>query len=94
MPKHSYQFVEKYKGLVGFGFDRKTDEATLTWYCQKFSDDSHMALICERMSHEDMKALFDFLGGLLKVYLNEEEYHKVFLKDDDGRQSKERITPP
>ncbi len=82
MPKHSYHFVEEYDGLVGFGFDRRTDEATLTWYLQKFSDDAHMSLIRERMTEEEMTALFDHLGGLLRKHLNEEEYHRFFLKDE------------
>jgi hypothetical protein len=81
MPKHSHRFVEEYDGLVGFGLDRQTDEGTLTWYLQKFSDDTHMALLRERMSDQDMAALFDTLGGLVKKYLNEEEYHQVFLKE-------------
>ncbi len=83
MNKHSYQFVEEYDGLVGFGFDRKTDEATLTWYLQKFSDDTHMALIRERFSDQDMADLFDLLTGLLHKHLNEGEYHRVFLKDEE-----------
>jgi hypothetical protein len=83
MNKHSHQFIEEYDGLVGFGFDRKTDEATLTWYLQKFSDDTHMALIRERMTDEDLAVLFNSLGALLHKYLNEEEYHRVFLKDKD-----------
>ena len=81
MGKHKHQFVDDYEGLVGFGLDRETDEFTLTWYLQKFSDDDHMALIRERMSEEDLKTLFDLLGSLLKKHLSEEEYHSVFLKD-------------
>ena len=81
MGKHKHQFVDDYEGLVGFGLDRETDERTLTWYLQKFSDDDHMALIRERMSEEDLKTLFDLLGSLLKKHLSEEEYHSVFLKD-------------
>ena len=77
------QFVDDYEGLVGVGLDRETDEKTLTWYLQKFSDDEHMALIRKRMSEEDLKKLFDLLGGFLKKYLSEEEYHAVFLKDED-----------
>jgi len=84
MGKHKHQFVEDYDGLVGFGLDRETDEKTLTWYLQKFSDDDHMAMIRERLSEEDLKSLFDLLGGLLKKYLPEEEYHAVFLKDVEG----------
>lgn len=83
MGKHSHRFVEEYDGFVGFGLERESDEATITWYLQKFSDDEHMALIRERMSEEDLSGLFRFLGGLLKKYLTEEEYHRVFLKDDE-----------
>jgi hypothetical protein len=83
MGKHKHQFVEEYEGLVGFGLDRETDEGTLTWYLQKFSDDDHMALIRERLSEEDLKTLFDLLGGLLKKYLSEKEYNRFFLKEED-----------
>jgi hypothetical protein len=83
MGKHKHQFVDDYEGLVGVGLDRETDEKTLTWYLQKFSDDEHMALIRKRMSEEDLKKLFDLLGGFLKKYLSEKEYHAVFLKDED-----------
>jgi hypothetical protein len=83
MGKHKHQFVEDYGGLVGFGLDRETDEKTLTWYLQKFSDDDHITLIRKRLSEEDLKALFDLLGGLLKKYLSEQEYHRVFLKDQE-----------
>ncbi len=82
MGKHTHRFVEDYDGLVAFGLEREVDEATLTWYLQKFADDTHMALMRARMSDVDMAALFDLLGGLLKKYLTEEEYHGVFLKED------------
>jgi hypothetical protein len=82
MPKHTHRFVEEYKGLVGFGYDREVNERTLAYYLQKFSDDEHAALILSRMSDEDMEELFNLLGRLLKRYLNEKEYHKKFLKGD------------
>jgi len=84
MSKHQYRFVEEYDGLVGFGLDRKTDEYTITYYLQKFAEDRHMQLIRERLSDEDMEALFNQLTRLLKRYLSEEEYHLFFLKDDEG----------
>jgi hypothetical protein len=83
MTKHSHKFVDDYDGVVGFGFDRETDEKTVTWYLQKFSDDDHMALIRKRMSDDDLAELFDYVGRILKKYLAEEEYHRVFLKDDE-----------
>jgi hypothetical protein len=82
MGKHTHDFVEEYDGLVGYGLDREGDEHTITYYLQKFSDDTHMALMRERMSEEDMTRLFDLLTYLLKQYLSEEEYHSRFLKDE------------
>ena len=87
MPKHTHRFVDEYEGLVGYGMDRNTDEATLTWYLQKFSDDEHMAIMRKRMSDADMESLFSMLARLLKTYLTEEEYHRAFLKDDDLKQA-------
>lgn len=83
MAKHSHTFVEEYEGHVGFGFDRETDERTLTYYLQKFSDDRLMALMRERMSDEDMETLFDLIARLMKRYLSEEEYHRYFLRDEE-----------
>ena len=83
MAKHNHKFVEEYDGLVGFGYDRETDEATLKYYLQKFSDDDHASLILARMSDSDLEKLFNLLGNLLKAYLKESEYHTYFLKDDE-----------
>ena len=81
MTKHTHNFLEEYDGFVGFGFDREGDENALTYYLQKFSDDECMALIRERISQGDMEELFDLVTRLLKTYLAEEEYHKIFLKE-------------
>ncbi len=81
MPIHSHTFVEYYNGLAGYGYDRESNEKTLAYYLQKFSDDEHIKLIAGRMSDQDMEGLYDMLCGLLKKYLDEEEYHRVFLKE-------------
>ncbi|MDY6973631.1 MAG: cytoplasmic protein [Thermodesulfobacteriota bacterium] len=81
MTEHTHRFVEEYDGLVGFGFDRKTDKHTLTYYIQKFSDDRLMALLTDRMTQSDMEELFDLITRLMKQHLTEEEYHLYFLKD-------------
>jgi hypothetical protein len=79
--KHSHQFVEKYDGLVGFGFSREVDESTLTYYLQKFSDDDLMARIGPRLTDSEMETLFDLISHLMRQHLNEEEYHQYFLKE-------------
>jgi hypothetical protein len=82
MGRHSHRFVEEYDGPVAFGLEPDADRATLTWYLQKFSDDANMALLRERISDADAADLFNLLGGLLKKYLSEKEYHETFLKEE------------
>ncbi|MBF0119293.1 MAG: cytoplasmic protein [Desulfobacterales bacterium] len=81
MQKHSHNFVEKYDDLVGFGLDRKTDENTVIYYLQKFSDDHLMEKLISRISDEELDEIFSMITKLLRRYLSEEEYHKLFLKD-------------
>ncbi len=82
MTLHSHAFVESYDGLVGFGLNRETDESTVIYYLQKFSDDRLMSLLSSRMSDEELKSLFGQVSGLLRKHLSEEEYHRYFLKED------------
>ena len=82
MPQHTHNFVENYQGLVGYGADRETDENTLIYYMQKFSDDRFISLMTKRMTDDEMLELFDLLNRLLKRHLTEKEYHTHFLKDD------------
>ena len=82
MALHSHEFIESYDGLVGFGLNRETDENTIIYYLQKFSDDQLMALLRSRMSNEELEALFSQLSDLLRKHLSEEEYHHYFLKED------------
>lgn len=81
MPQHSHNFVEDYTGLVGYGFDRETDQATLQVYLQKFSDDELMKTLLPRLEQAEMDQVFELISGLLRAYLVEEEYHALFLKD-------------
>jgi hypothetical protein len=74
--------VETYDGLVGFGMNRETDENTLVYYLQKFSDDKLMAVLRKRMGNDDLAQLFNLLSDLLRKHLSEDEYHKHFLKEE------------
>ena len=82
MTKHSHNFVETYDGLVGFGLDRKTDENTIIYYLQKFSDDTLMEKLIKRLTDDELDEIFYLLTRILKKYLEESEYHELFLKDD------------
>lgn len=82
MDAHSHNFVETYQGLVGFGADRETDENTVIYYLQKFSDDKFMQTLIKRMSAAELAEIFDLINRYLKKYLSDTEYHRLFLKDE------------
>lgn len=84
MPRHSHDFVENYTGLVGFGLDRATDEATVRVYVQKLGDDALMERLLPRLADADLEKVFEFVSDLLRRHLKEEEYHALFLKDPEG----------
>lgn len=84
MTHHSHTFVETYDGLVAFGLNRETDEHTIIYYLQKFSDDALMHHIVKRLSNEELKEIFNLISKLLKTHLSEDEYHNQFLKGDNS----------
>ena len=82
MAIHSHKFVDNYGGLVGFGLDRETDENTVMYYLQKFSDDLLMKSLIKRLDNDELEEIFEFVSRLLKKHLSESEYHRLFLKED------------
>lgn len=81
MNDHAHSFVENYQGFVGFGFNRETDENTVVYYLQKFSDDDLMETLKKKMSDQELAELFNLMGRLLKKHLTEPQYHALFLKE-------------
>jgi hypothetical protein len=82
MTQHTHEFVETYDGFLGFGLSRETDENTVICYLQKFSDDTLIRHMIHKMSDKDLGDTFELISRLLKTYLTEPEYHRLFLKDD------------
>ncbi len=82
MPKHTHHFVETYDGLVGFGLDRETDEKTLVYYLQKFSDDRLLERLVPKLSDPELEELFAHISRILRTRLSKTEYHRLFLKED------------
>ena len=80
MAHHRHDFVETYSGMIGFGLDRETDEATVQIYLQKFCDDEMMRVILPRLSEQELEGLFNQVSGLMRRHLKEKEYHALFLK--------------
>ncbi|MFO7556827.1 MAG: cytoplasmic protein [Desulfobacterales bacterium] len=82
MAKHTHHHVEMYEGLIGLGLDRKTDENTIIYYLQKFSDDTLMNILATRLSDEELEEIFSLLTRILKKHLKDSEYHILFLKEN------------
>ncbi|MGD8369359.1 MAG: cytoplasmic protein [Desulfobacterales bacterium] len=81
-PVHSHRFVEDYDGFVGFGLDRHSDENTVVYYLQKFSDDALARTMVERMTGEELDRLYSLINVLMKKHLSDDEYHRLFLKEE------------
>ncbi|MFH1674014.1 MAG: cytoplasmic protein [Pseudomonadota bacterium] len=81
MGRHTHDFVNTYdEGKIVFGLDRKTDEKSLIAYLQKFTDDELMQILAKRLSDDEIREVIDYILGILKRHLKEEEYHRFFLK--------------
>jgi hypothetical protein len=80
--KYAHGFVNSYEGLIGFGWDRETDENSLICYLQMFSDDLLMKTLVGRLSDLDIDEIQAMIHRILKKHLTESEYHQLFLKDD------------
>jgi hypothetical protein len=80
---HSHNFVEHYAGLVGFGLDRETDEKSLMVYLQKFSDDALLTALVPRLTDAEIQEAFDLVSRFIRTHLKDEEYHRLFLKDEE-----------
>jgi len=88
MKQHSHDFIHKYKGVGAFGLDRVSDEETIMFYLQKFSDDSFMKILMNRLSDKELTEIYDFIHIYLKKHLSEKEYHRLFLKEShEGHES-------
>ena len=83
MSNHTHDFVENYDGLVGFGLNRETDENTVRYYLQKFSDDNLTEKLIPMISDSELEEVFYLISKLLKTHLTEDEYHRHFLKETD-----------
>lgn len=81
MKKDTHHFIQEYNGLGAFGMDRATDEETIMFYLQKFSEDSFLKSLLPRLSDQELDEIYSFINRFLKTHINEDEYHSLFLKD-------------
>lgn len=66
---------------MAFGLDRATDERSLLLFLERFARPELLAALVPRLGDQEIVALLDHLGDLMKRHLREPEYHRLFLKD-------------
>ena len=81
MTTDQHTFIHRYEGLGAFGMNRETDEETIMFYLQKFSEDRFMEAFIPRLSDAELEQVYEFVNALLKRHITEDEYHDLFLKD-------------
>lgn len=81
MKKDTHQFIHEYQGIGAFGMDRASDEETIMFYLQKFSEDTFMKAFLPRLSDRELEEIYDWVNTFLKKHVSEDEYHSLFLKD-------------
>ena len=68
-------------GEICFGLNRETDEKSLVLFLQQFTGNELLTTLVSRMTDDDITATLDFVTGLMHKYLQEKEYHKLFLNE-------------
>ncbi len=81
MAQDTHNFIHSYTGLGAFGMDRTTDQETIMFYLQKFSEDAFMAKFIPRLDQNELEEIYLFVNQMLRQHLSEDEYHNLFLKD-------------
>ncbi len=84
MTEDTHQFFKTYTGIGAFGMDRKTDEESVIFYLQKFSEDALIQLLVKRMTDEELEEIYSLINRKLTGHLSPGEYKRMFLKDHCG----------
>ena len=66
---------------ICFGLNRETDENSLRLFLQQFVNNELLAVLIPRMKDDDITETLNFITRLMHKYLQEKEYHKLFLNE-------------
>lgn len=70
-------------GNMVFGFDRATDESSLTVFLERIASPPLLETLVCRLEDHEIEELVDLFTGLMKKHLSKKEYHRLFLGDAD-----------
>ncbi len=70
-------------GNMVFGFDRPTDESSLTLFLERIANQPLLETLVCRLEDHEIEELVDRFTGLMKKHLSKKEYHRLFLGEAD-----------
>ncbi|MFN2368899.1 MAG: hypothetical protein ABR605_08130 [Desulfurivibrionaceae bacterium] len=66
-----------------FGFDRSTDETSLTVFLERIASQPLLETLVCRLEDQEIEELVELFTGLMKKHLSKKEYHRLFLGEAD-----------
>ncbi len=66
---------------ICFGMNRDLDEQSLVTFLQRATSDELLDTLIPRLAEDEVAKVVDFLTGLMRKHLSEQEYHQLFLDD-------------
>ncbi|MCA1766268.1 MAG: hypothetical protein LC633_08515, partial [Desulfobulbaceae bacterium] len=66
-----------------FGFDRSTDETSLTVFLERIAGQPLLETLVCRLEDQEIEELVELFTGLMKKHLSKKEYHRLFLGEAD-----------
>lgn len=67
---------------ICFGLSSELDKASCTTYFQLLGRKEFADLFADRLSSVEIETVIDMIGSLMHKHLSEQEYHQLFLLDD------------
>lgn len=64
-----------------FGLDEKLDKESFACFLQLAGEKKFAEILSERVNSQEILNFVDSFTALLRKYLSEDEYHKLFLQD-------------
>lgn len=66
---------------ISIGFNRENDEISLAAFLLRFTSPPLLDTIIPRLKDDEIRATIDFITGLMRSHLEENEYHSLFLDE-------------
>ena len=68
---------------ICFGLSEELDTQSCVAYLQLLGRKEFAEMFAERLSSEEIETLVDMIASLLHKHLSKQEYHRLFLLDED-----------